>query len=52
MDEMFEKSDNSRFLIKKTHRKSIDMTTEILYSVQVSDCWTGCRGTVGSAPHW
>ena len=37
MDEMFEKPDNSRFLIKKTHRKSIDMTTEILYSVQVGD---------------
>lgn len=37
MDKMFEKSDNSRFLIKKTHRKSIDMTTEILYSVQVGD---------------
>lgn len=37
IDEMFEKSDNSCFLVKKTHRKSIDMTTEILYSVQVGD---------------
>lgn len=37
MYEMFEKSDNLCFLIKKTHRKSIDITAEILYSVQVGD---------------
>ena len=50
--ELCQNSDKSIFLRKKTNGKSVDSVGKILYIKQVSDYWTGCRGTVGSAPHW